>query len=91
VAVGAPKTTSTTSTSKELQKVERENPKGTGSAHAATKTPKPVTAKPDKDNRNPPINFGAKSGGGSSTGMTKQPSPYKGRLKQKGSGTGNHS
>jgi hypothetical protein len=80
----APAATSASATSKELHAVERETPKGTGAAHAGKKAPKPVTVKQQKD-RNPPMNFGGKGGGGGSgVAMTKQSSQYKGRLKQKG-------
>jgi hypothetical protein len=86
VPVKASQATASSSTSKELRSVERENPKGTGAAHTAKKTPKPVGLKQDtKDNRNPPMNFGGK-GGAASSGLNKQPNPYKGRLKQKGQG-----
>ena len=79
----APAATSAAATSKELHAVERETPKGTGAAHAG-KAPKPVTVRQEKD-RNPPMNFGGKGGGGGSgVAMTRQSSPYKGRLKQKG-------
>lgn len=88
-SVKAPGATSASATAKELRAVERETPKGIGSAHAGKKAPKPVVVKQQKD-RNPPMNFGGKGGGGgSSVGMTKQTSPYKGRLKQKG-GTGHN-
>jgi LAS superfamily LD-carboxypeptidase LdcB len=84
--VKVPTATASSTTSKELQSVERENPKGTAAAHTAKKTPKPVAMKPDaKENRNPPMNFGGK-GGNTGSSMTKQSSPYKGRLKQKGQG-----
>ena len=83
-SVKAPAATSASSTSKELRAVERETPKGTGSAHTGKKAAKPVAVKQQKD-RNPPMNFGGKGGGGGSgVAMTKQSSPYKGRLKQKG-------
>lgn len=83
-SVKASGATTASATAKELRAVERETPKGTGAAHAGKKAPKPVTVKQQKD-RNPPMNFGGKGGGGGSgVGMTKQTSPYKGRLKQKG-------
>ena len=84
-AVKAPGATTTSSTSKELRNVERESSKGTGSAHVGKKAPKAVALTPQKDNRNPPMNFGGKGNAGS-VGTSKQANPYKGRLKQKGSG-----
>jgi hypothetical protein len=72
-----------TSSSKELQNVERQSAK-TGARSHAQKAPKPVAIKTDKSESNPPMKFGGK---GSSIGTTKQASnPYKGRLKQKGGG-----
>jgi len=81
-AVRGPGTTGATAagtTSKQLQAVERQTPKG--KMHTGQKAPKPVAVQTEKD-RNPPMNFG--KGSGSSVGMTKQNSAYKGRLKQKG-------
>lgn len=84
--VKASQATASSTTLKELHSVERENPKGAGAAHTAKKAPKPVALKPEgRDNRNPPMNFGGK-GGAASSGLGKQPNPYKGRVKQKGQG-----
>ena len=84
----APGATASSSTSKELRGVERETPKGVGTAHPAKKAPRPVAIKAGKGDRNPPMNFG-KGSGSASIGMTKQANPYKGRLKQKGQGNHN--
>ncbi|MGA3197595.1 MAG: hypothetical protein ABSD39_21570 [Terriglobales bacterium] len=80
----APGGTATSATSKELKSVERENAKGGGAAHTAKRTPRPAAIKEGKEDKNPPMNFGGQ--GGQKGGLTKQPSPYKGRLKQKGQG-----
>ena len=81
--VKAPGGTSSSTTSKELRSVERGAPKTAGAAHPA-KAPKAAAMKSGKDDKNPPMNFGGKGSGGGAGGKT--PSPYKGRLKQKGQG-----
>ena len=73
------------STSKELQTLERQTAKTSASSRSAGKrTPGTGSAfKPAKDKSNPPINFGG-TGGGKGGGTANQGSnPYKGRLKQK--------
>ena len=76
--------TTTSATSKELRSVEREHTKAVGSAHAPKKAPRTAALKPTRERHNPAMNFGGKSGG--TGGGTRRPDPYKGRLKQKGSG-----
>jgi len=84
-AVRAPGGATTTSaTSKELRGVEKEHTKPVGSAHTPKKAPGSAALKPAKERPNPPISFG--SGKGGSATNTRHPDPYKGRLKQKGSG-----
>jgi hypothetical protein len=71
------------SSSKDLQNIERQSAKSIGQTHAAKQT-RPAPVKMEKDKPNPKINFG---NGHTTTngGMTRQPSNhYKGRLKQKG-------
>jgi len=75
----------TSATSKELRSVEREHTKPVGTTHAPKKAPGTAALKPAKEHPNPPINFGGSGKGGSGTN-TRHPDPYKGRLKQKGSG-----
>ena len=73
------------STSKELQTLERQTAKTAAASRSAGKrTPGTGSAlKPVKDKSNPPINFGG-TGGGKGGGTSNQGSnPYKGRLKQK--------
>ena len=73
------------STSKELQNLERQTAKTSASSRSAGKrTPGAGSGlKPVKDKSNPPINFGG-TGGGKGGGTSNQGSnPYKGRLKQK--------
>lgn len=72
-----------TATSKALRDIERETPKGIGSAHTGKKAPRAVALKPDKDKRNPPINLGGKGHAGG-VGAANQTDSLKGRLKQKG-------
>ena len=74
------------STSKELQTLERQTAKTSASSRSAGKrTPGAGSGlKPVKDKSNPPINFGGSGGGGKGGGTSNQGSnPYKGRLKQK--------
>jgi len=78
--------TAASADAKALQNVERQS--GKGAAHSAA-TKKAPALKPVKDKPNPPVNFngtgggGVKGGGRASTGNS-----YKGRLKQKGGGSG---
>jgi cytoskeletal protein RodZ len=78
--------TAASADAKALQNVERQSAKGSGHSAAGKKAP---ALKPVKDKPNPPVNFngtgggGVKGGGRASTG-----NPYKGRLKQKGGGSG---
>lgn len=74
------------SSSRQLKSIERQTPKG--SAHSGQKARKAAALKPSGSDKNPPINFGSK-GNGAGAGLTKQASPYKGRLKQKGAGRAN--
>ena len=83
--IRAPGGATTSATSKELKGVEREHTKPVGSARAPKKAPGTAALKPAKEHPNPPINFGGNGKGGSGTN-TRHPDPYKGRLKQKGSG-----
>ena len=83
--VKAPTATTSSSTSKELRSVERETPKAGGAAHPAKTAPKTTAMKSSKSDKNPPMNFGGKGNGGG-VGTTRQPSAYKGRVKQKGQG-----
>ena len=76
--------TTTSATSKQLRGVEHEHTVSGGSAHTSNKAPKTASLKPAKERPAPRINFGGGKGG-SGTG-TRRPDPYKGRLKQKGSG-----
>lgn len=76
-----------TADAKALQNVERQSVKGSGHAAAGKKAPalKPVKEKPDA-----PMNFNG-TGGGANKGAGRGASgsnPYKGRLKQKGGGSG---
>src|ERR1700674_1134037 len=75
------------STSKELQTLERQTAKTSASSRSAGKrTPGAGSGlKPVKDKSNPPINFGGSGGGGGKGGGTSNQgsNPYKGRLKQK--------
>jgi cytoskeletal protein RodZ len=79
--------TAASADAKALQNVERQSAKGSGHSAATKKAP---ALKPVKDKPNPPVNFngtgggGVKGGGRASTGSN----PYKGRLKQKGGGSG---
>ncbi|MGA2002220.1 MAG: hypothetical protein ABSG70_02495 [Terriglobales bacterium] len=85
--VGVPERSAASSSSaKQLKTIERQTPKGSG--HTGQKAAKPVAMKPNTSDKNPPMNFGTKSNA-QGVGMTKQASPYKGRLKQKGAGHGN--
>lgn len=75
-------TPAASSSSKELKTIERHTPKG--ASHTGQKT-RAVAIKPDSSDKNPPVNFGAKSSP-QGVGLNKQANPYKGRLKQKGAG-----
>ncbi|MGB0050493.1 MAG: hypothetical protein WBP70_23820, partial [Terriglobales bacterium] len=71
---------------KALQNVERQSAKGTGHSAAGKKVP---ALKPVKDKANPQMNFSGSGGGGiKGGGRGAQGNPYKGRLKQKGGGSG---
>jgi hypothetical protein len=70
--------------SKELQKIEREQPKGASSQ--PKKTPAPKVLKEDKSSNNAAINFNGKSGGTGSGVGARSGGSLKGRLKQKGQG-----
>jgi len=70
--------------SKDLQKIERETPKGANSQ--PKKTHAPTVLKADKSNNNQAINFNGKSGGGGSGIGSRSGGSLKGRLKQKGQG-----
>jgi len=75
----------TTSTSRDLQKLERQTAKSSAPARSAGQRPPGTTPalKPAKDKSNPPINFG-KTGSHKSARMSNRGSnPYKGRLRQK--------
>jgi len=73
-----------TAQSKDLQKIERETPKG-GSAQPK-KTPVPKVIKEDKSSNNQAINFNGKGGGTGSGVGSRSGGSLKGRLKQKGQG-----
>jgi hypothetical protein len=81
--------TATASNAKDLQMIEHQTAK-TGPSHPVkTNTPKGARAiKPVQDRPNPPMNF---NGTGSKNGglTNRSANPYKGRLKQKS--TGSHS
>ncbi len=70
--------------SKQLQKIERETPKG-GSAQPK-KTPAPKVLKEDKSSNNQAINFNGKGGGTGTAMSSRSGGSLKGRLKQKGQG-----
>jgi hypothetical protein len=77
--------TSSGSASKDLQSLEHQTAKTTGSSRSASKKTAGGASglKPVKDKPNPPINFGGQ-GGNKSVGMSNQGSnPYHGRLRQK--------
>lgn len=74
--------TASTSTSKELQSVERQSAKSTTARPAGT-TRKGPALKSARSKPNPPINFGG-TGGGQNAGTNRGSNPYKGRLRQKG-------
>jgi hypothetical protein len=79
----APASGSSSSSTKNLDHLERQTAKS-ASSHANKKAPKAVALKPEKGAVNKPMNFGGK---GSDSGMNRQAAnPYKGRLKQKGTG-----
>jgi hypothetical protein len=70
---------------KALKNTENQSGKGLASKSPAQKS---ATLKPVKDKPNPPINFNGASGG-KGTGAAHQSSdPYRGRLRQKHSGSG---
>jgi hypothetical protein len=74
----------TNAQSKELQKIEREQPKGGNSQ--PKKTPTPKVLKEDKSSNNQAINFNGKGGGTGSGVSARSGGSLKGRLKQKGQG-----
>jgi hypothetical protein len=80
-----------TSTSKDLQSLERQSAKASVPSRSAAKT-KPASGaapalKPVKDKPNPPINYNGKAGRTKTAGVAKQsPNPLQGRLKEKGGG-----
>jgi hypothetical protein len=82
--------TATANNAKDLQMIEHQTAKTTGPSHPVkTNTPKAARAiKPVQDKPTPPMNF---NGTGSKNGglTNRSPNPYKGRLKQKS--TGSHS
>jgi hypothetical protein len=80
--------TATASNAKELQMIEHQTAKTSGPAHpVSTKAPKAAGAiKPVQDKPNPPMNFNGT--GGKNSGLTnRSANPYKGRLKQKNTGS----
>ncbi len=79
--VKAPKGKTAGSSSKQLQRIERE--KTTKGGHATKKTPRATTVKTSKDSRSSGINFNNKGGKGTGT-SARGGSSLKGRLKEKG-------
>ncbi len=74
-----------TSTSKELQSVERQSAKSPASARSAgPRTGKGPALKPARSKPNPSINFGGTGGGKGARSTNRGSDPFKGRLKQKG-------
>jgi len=82
-----PVVTPAAANAKALQNAEHQGVKGGVSSRSAGRNAAPAL-KPIKDKPNPPINFNS-AGSGKSAGVnTASANPYKGRLKQKGSGHG---
>jgi hypothetical protein len=82
--------TAASANAKELQTAEHQSARGPASSRSAGNAGKKTTPalKPVKDKPNPPINFNG-SGGAKTAGLANQSSnPYRGRLKQKGTGKG---
>jgi hypothetical protein len=80
--------TATASNARDLQMIEHRTAKTSGPVHpVGTKAPKAAGAiKPVQDKPNPPMNF--KGTGGKNAGLTNESAnPYKGRLKQKNTGS----
>jgi hypothetical protein len=80
--------TATASNAKDLQMIEHQTAKTSGPSHPVkTNTPKAAGAiKPVQDKPNPPMNFNGT--GGKNAGLTnRSANPYKGRLKQKNTGS----
>jgi cytoskeletal protein RodZ len=77
--------TNASADAKALQNVERQSAKGTGHAAGTKKDP---ALKPVKEKSDPPMNFNGSGGGVKGAGRGAQGNPLKGRLKQKGGGTG---
>jgi hypothetical protein len=77
--------TNASADAKALQNVERQSSKG--AAHSAA-TKKVAALKPVKEKSDPPMNFNGAGGGVKGGGRGAQGNPYKGRLKQKGGGSG---
>lgn len=76
--------TASASNSKDLQALEHETVKTSGTRAGGKKASPALKPVRDKSNSNPPINFNG-SGGAKSAGMANQgANPYKGRLRQKG-------
>jgi hypothetical protein len=78
--------TATTSNARDLQMIEHQTAKTSGPAHPVkTKAPK-AAIKPVQDKPNPPMNF--KGTEGKSAGLNNgSANPYRGRLKQKSTGS----
>ena len=80
--------TASAANAKSLQTAEHQSGRVPASSRSGGK--KTASAlKPVKDKPNPPINFSG-TGGGKGGGGASGANPYKGRLKQKGSGGGHH-
>jgi hypothetical protein len=80
--------TATASNAKDLQMIEHQTAKTSGPSHPVrTKAPKAAGAiKPVHDKPDPPMNFNGT--GGKNAGLTnRSANPYKGRLKQKNTGS----
>jgi hypothetical protein len=80
--------TATTSNARDLQMIEHQTAKTSGPSHPVkTTAPKGAGAiKPVQDKPNPPMNFNGT--GGKNAGLTnRSANPYRGRLKQKSTGS----
>lgn len=78
--------TATASNAKDLQMIEHQTAKTSGPAHPVSTKPPKAAIKPVQDKPNPPMNFNGT--GGKNAGLTNQSAnPYKGRLKQKNTGS----
>jgi hypothetical protein len=83
-----PGSTTSSANAKELKAIEQQTARTPATSPSAGKktSGKALALKPVKEKPNPPINFGATSGGRTAGTSHQGSSTYKGRLKQKGAG-----